>query len=342
MKTSICSIVKNEVEYLPRMMALFEPLADEFCIVDTGSTDGTLAITHPKLRLVKSSKYTAETHILDFDYGDARNHSLSLAQGEWILSIDSDYELEPSEVAELRLRIDGGRYDAFDMVFFSLDSGESRVCQPLFHRRQLGIRYKGNVHERMFYPPMARTHMEKDITFMHVRTRAVEGDTAFDGKRQRYMELLEKRLSDDPADDYAHYLLAYEYGMLKQWGKMAEQASIGLQNASSRLSTERNASCAPALMCCLGIGYANQGKTQAANGQFRMALRQYKHDPQLWFCLGELCRHTGKYADAKDAYEHAMQCQPPKDKFHRDFPEYRDAKPKEALALLETAHGYHG
>lgn len=80
---SVCMIVKNEEELLPRCLNSLKELPDELIIVDTGSTDATKAI---------ALKYTDK--VFDFewvdDYAAARNFSLSKATKDYIYVADAD------------------------------------------------------------------------------------------------------------------------------------------------------------------------------------------------------------------------------------------------------------
>ena len=50
-----CTITKNEADTLPEMLAYYDGLVDEFCVNDTGSTDGTRDVQHPKLKMNRSN-----------------------------------------------------------------------------------------------------------------------------------------------------------------------------------------------------------------------------------------------------------------------------------------------
>jgi GT2 family glycosyltransferase/tetratricopeptide (TPR) repeat protein len=80
---SLCMIVKNEEQHLARCLLSVKPAVDEMIIVDTGSTDRTKDIARV---------YGAK--IFDFpwtnDFSIARNLSLSMASGDWILILDAD------------------------------------------------------------------------------------------------------------------------------------------------------------------------------------------------------------------------------------------------------------
>lgn len=92
---SLCMIVKNEEECLPRCLDSVKDVVDEIIIVDTGSTDSTKEIAR---------HYGAK--LFDFewinDFSSARNFSLDQASGEWILVLDADEELEPTTAKKLR------------------------------------------------------------------------------------------------------------------------------------------------------------------------------------------------------------------------------------------------
>jgi tetratricopeptide (TPR) repeat protein len=84
---SLCMIVKNEADNLPRCLSSAKPYVDEIIVVDTGSTDQSVAIAH---------QFGAKVSYFAWcdDFAAARNASLALATGEWILVLDADEELE--------------------------------------------------------------------------------------------------------------------------------------------------------------------------------------------------------------------------------------------------------
>jgi GT2 family glycosyltransferase/2-polyprenyl-3-methyl-5-hydroxy-6-metoxy-1,4-benzoquinol methylase/Tfp pilus assembly protein PilF len=80
---SLCMIVKNEEQHLARCLLSVKLVVDEMIVVDTGSTDRTSDI---------AKAFGAK--VFDFpwsnDFSAARNHSLSMANGNWILVLDAD------------------------------------------------------------------------------------------------------------------------------------------------------------------------------------------------------------------------------------------------------------
>ena len=92
---SLCMIVRNEEHFLRDALTSVEGVVDEICIVDTGSTDGTIAVAE--------SFGARITHIAwRDDFAWARNASLALATGAWILVLDADERLAPGSRDALR------------------------------------------------------------------------------------------------------------------------------------------------------------------------------------------------------------------------------------------------
>ena len=83
-------ITFNEERDLPSALSSLEGIADEIVLVDSGSTDGTLAIAR---------EWGARTITRPFtDFADQKNFAAAMATHDWVLSLDADEALS----AELR------------------------------------------------------------------------------------------------------------------------------------------------------------------------------------------------------------------------------------------------
>ena len=85
-RLTLCMIVKNEKQNLPRCLASVTPYVDEMIIVDTGSQDETPEIATQYGAKVKNFKWSD-------DFASARNYALSQVSGDWVLVLDADEEL---------------------------------------------------------------------------------------------------------------------------------------------------------------------------------------------------------------------------------------------------------
>jgi glycosyltransferase involved in cell wall biosynthesis len=92
---SLCLIVRNEQELLPRCLDSVRGVVDEIILVDTGSTDNTIKI---------AETYGARIYhyVWSDDFAAARNVSLAQANCEWILVLDADEVLTESFCSHIK------------------------------------------------------------------------------------------------------------------------------------------------------------------------------------------------------------------------------------------------
>ncbi len=143
---SLCMIVKDEEDTLPRCLECVKGVADEIVIVDTGSSDATKTA---------AGNYTDK--VFDFPWADdfsaARNFSFSLAVCDYILWLDADDVLLPGDAArflELKKSLD----PATDVVMMQYHTGfdaQGHVTFSYFRerlvKRSRGFRWFEPVHE---------------------------------------------------------------------------------------------------------------------------------------------------------------------------------------------------
>jgi glycosyltransferase involved in cell wall biosynthesis len=93
MKISFCLITLNEAENLPLCLRSCAALADEIVVLDSGSTDATERIAREF-----GARFERQSWL---GYVGQKNKVLSLAQHDWIFSIDADEELSAELQAEI-------------------------------------------------------------------------------------------------------------------------------------------------------------------------------------------------------------------------------------------------
>ncbi len=97
MKLSVIVITKNEAAHIVDCLDSVS-FADEFIVVDSGSTDNTVELARDMGATVLQ---TADWP----GFGPQKNRALDLAQGEWVLSIDADERVTPELAAEICRKI---------------------------------------------------------------------------------------------------------------------------------------------------------------------------------------------------------------------------------------------
>jgi tetratricopeptide (TPR) repeat protein len=159
---SFCAIVKNESQNLARCLASVKTYVDELVIVDTGSTDETIAI---------AQQYEAKVSHFEWcdDFALARNHSCSLASGDWILTLDADEELEISQenwTAQLESISDN--IVAFNIGLRDANDEVTEMQTPRLFRNLPSVQYRDRYHEYL-------THEGQALSTSHPLVKSIEG-----------------------------------------------------------------------------------------------------------------------------------------------------------------------
>lgn len=119
-KLSVILITRNEAA---NIAACLESLAwaDEIVVVDSGSSDETVAIC---------GRYGAKVQVTSDwpGFGPQKNRAVDLATGDWLLSIDADERVTPELRAEIEQVLAGPDSDAYEMPRLS-----SYLGQPMHH-----------------------------------------------------------------------------------------------------------------------------------------------------------------------------------------------------------------
>jgi tetratricopeptide (TPR) repeat protein len=94
-RLSLCVVVGDDEEYLSKCLSSAQPWVEEIVVVDTGSSDQTVAIAHSFGAKVIDFAWTG-------DFAAARDCAIEAATGDWILVLDADEEIVQSDGPELR------------------------------------------------------------------------------------------------------------------------------------------------------------------------------------------------------------------------------------------------
>ena len=200
MKLSVVLIVKNEHDCLDKCLSSVVG-ADEIIVCDTGSSDDTVEI---------AKKYTDKV-FTDYKWNDsmceARNHALSKATGDWVLSIDADEYLEEGSIEKIRKIIDGAKKElTFDVKMTDGNNG-SEFDFPRLFRRHSKVKWCGAIHNYLSVAEDNETDIR--ITFGYSKAHALDPDRA--------LRILQKEVDKNPKAPRETFYLAREYFYRNDW-----------------------------------------------------------------------------------------------------------------------------
>ncbi len=105
MKLSVVIITKNEAHNIRACLDSVK-FADQWIIVDSGSTDGTADIARAAgATVIQTADWPG--------FGPQKNRALDAAQGDWVLSLDADERITPALQAEILVAISSSAHSAY-------------------------------------------------------------------------------------------------------------------------------------------------------------------------------------------------------------------------------------
>ena len=288
MRISLCMIVKNEAAVLGRCLESVKDAVDEIVIIDTGSTDETKDI---------AGRYTEQ--IYDFpwvdDFSAARNFSFSKATMDFVMWMDADDVLPPSQAAGLVALKESlpPETDMVTMKYHLAWDAQGRASfvstRERLLRRTAGFQWEGRVHECI---PMVGAVVHTPLYLEHRSDH---------GKSDRNLKIYEMQKAEglpfSPREMYYYARELVEHG---RHSEAAVQFEAFLDSGEGWFEDNIGA--------CLALGdcYGRLGEAQ----QQRLALsRSFAYAPpraQVCCALGYEAKKRGEWDSVAFWFEAAL------------------------------------
>jgi glycosyltransferase involved in cell wall biosynthesis len=193
-RLTLCMIAKNEAHRIGKCLDSVKDLVDEIVVVDTGSTDRTLEIV---------MKYGAKTGFFEWcdDFSAARNQSLSLATGDWIMWLDPDDVLPRESHAKIREVMAYGlnKKKAFYWILDDRGYEPVQCLQMRLFPNLPGVAFTMPIHEQVT-PSLAAVGVTCEATDIRVEHYGYATPDIVKEKQNRYLGIIEKWLNQHPED----------------------------------------------------------------------------------------------------------------------------------------------
>lgn len=228
---SLCMIIKDEEQNLARCLASCKPVVSEMVVVDTGSSDRSVLIAE----LFGAKVENCTWHD---DFSAARNRSLEMAAGDWLLIMDADEALSVRDHAAFNEVLAGAdKRSGYIMTTRNYTANSSLAgfipCRGEYPENEagsgwtasdkvrlfpngFGIHFSGSVHE-MVEPSLQAAGLSVKHHPVPVHHYGGLDQNRLAEKRLRYLGLGLKKLEQQPGDPKALYELAVQAAELQRF-----------------------------------------------------------------------------------------------------------------------------
>ncbi|MCF7762498.1 MAG: tetratricopeptide repeat protein [Verrucomicrobia bacterium] len=222
---SVCLIVRNEEEHIGRCLASVKDIATQIVVVDTGSSDRTVAI---------AKEYGAEVYHFEWndDFSDARNEGHRHARGDWVLILDADEELPVESHKQLLEDMAVENVLGYRIPICNIHEADDSVTYvPRLFRNAPALFFVGRVHEQIYASVIARkSEWNMEAVLGTARINHYGYDPGLVKRRQkvrRNLRLLERAIQEMPNEA----ALVMNYGLdLVNDGRL-EEGLVQYRNA---------------------------------------------------------------------------------------------------------------
>jgi tetratricopeptide (TPR) repeat protein len=318
---SICMIVKNEAPILGQCLGSAHSIADEIIVVDTGSTDSSIAVAREHKAHVIQSEW-------ENDFSLARNCSLRAASGEWILWLDADDIVQPQSLPI----IEGLKKETADKVFGFIVRNEkpgntgTEFIQARMFPNRADIFFERRIHEQMMLSAL-RQGLSLVETKAIIEHHGYCNPQTVRSKARRNIPLLLMEYRSGGPDPVMAIEIADSYSILGETenAKAWYETTLSLPESESQFPEI-------ASQACLGLGNLSNaaGNYQTATTLLQKALRLSPHRVDALYGLAVSFELSGNPLEAIDCLFSIIRAVPAPLKVGIDF---REAKIKSFLRL---------
>lgn len=275
-RVALVMIARNEARCIARCLRSARPWVDEMIVLDTGSTDNTVALAQAEGALVHHFKWVD-------DFAAARNAALALSTADWNLMLDADETLSDGGNLITALRDQApdfiGRIDVCSSYQGTGQAAQQDASSWLPRVLPQGVRYAGRIHEQ---PVSDLPRRDLAVTVLHDGYMPEQ----MQAKGTRNRTLLEAAVAERPQDAYLRYQLGKDHEVHDRFDAAwpaYEQALQLLGPQAQREPPWRHDLILRALFVLKATGRADQALDLA-----QTEVPNWPDSPDFYFVLGDV------------------------------------------------------
>ena len=324
-KISACVITKNEEKNLPHWLACMKNVADEIVVVDTGSTDNTVALAKEAGAKLYNFKWIN-------DFAAAKNYAIEQVTGDWILFMDADETFTEAAQGVLRQEVERFNRDATvacllcRMLDIDVDN-DNRVFNtsllPRVFRRSPYIRYKGAIHEQLENSQGNKKMVfAEKLEFQHTGYSS----SIFRSKAERNLPIMLHELEKATTDKERLRLYPYlmdAYSTLRDYDKAIFYGEKCISAGYQMIGGEGS------FYETIVMAMYNAGQpVDEVLSMIDRAEREYPHEPFFEFTRGMALEKQGDLIGAEKAVLHGLELR-----------KAQEDKMRQGMGISDTSRG---
>lgn len=294
-------VVRDEARALGQCLNSVRDWVNEMIVIDTGSTDETVAIARTHGATVSHFPWCD-------DFSAARNAALDLATCEWVLVLDGDETCFVDNPADFARALQQTKYDGFSLPISSLNDDGSHsqaMVFRLFRRMLPGMRYRGEIHEQL----VAVAEGQVRTTSLSCIRLGHDGytTTVFSSKNKgsRNILLSRKVAQSRPNDPFSWFVLAMALAQSDQ-DSMLEAAQTAFALLESSTGKGHGEQYVVNLYLAVIAMHQSRSQTDQAMALADRALQIFPDSPDLHYRRGENRMATKDFAGAAEDFTAAL------------------------------------
>lgn len=303
LKISACYIVKNNSADLKISLQSISKYVDEIILVDTGSTDDTVAV---------AESFGAKIFYQDWqdDFSAPRNLALSQAAGDWIIFLDADEFFTNLTAKNIRMAIEqADKFHKAGMLIYLVNIDKNAGNKILdtnyilrIFKNQSGLHYVGKIHEEI----RVDENVLSNITFAppNILTLYHTGysESLNKSKAERNLKILLSELAETDEPQRIYGYIAESYNGLEDFTNAEKFARLDIESGSKqKIFASRS------YRIILNILARNFERIEEREKFARLAVKDFPSLPEFSAELAECLALRGDYQNAIENMQTALQ-----------------------------------
>lgn len=295
MTLSLAMIVRNEAHCLRRCLESVADLCDEMVVVDTGSTDDTVAIARDCGARVEYFEWNGS-------FADARNAALAYCSGDWILHLDADEAIDRGWHEGVRELM-----SAYPEVWcWALRIENLIEPHSLIHyisrlfRRLPGLAFEGRIHETVDRSG-AKCGLESRVTNVTITHWGYQSEEVRKRKAVRNLEIHRADIDGGKPPPNTWYYLHRTYAQLGDMSAAAAYLDLALSNPEQLGTGQRAELLVRKYQCVL------PQNSEVAERYLQLALKIAPNQIIGRIVQAQAAAKAGRLDEAREALDRALR-----------------------------------